>query len=653
MSEASATRQLFLSNSNGGTPGGTLRSLRWPLFLAGMLLAALLLYLPPYKTHFVGDDYVQLGYVAGFLQRPWEAYRVFNPFWTEWYYRPLQNVWMLACRLAFGLKPFPYYYLQGLWHLLTVSALFALARKVRIPRAGALAAALLFAINAHHHDVVSWISSVAIIQAAFFSFLAMAAYATYLRRPTRFTWLLIGAIFALLALFSHEEGTLLPPFLLVARIAFYRDRAPRRQELALGGFVLLAALLLGGVHYARPNLTNALGQATVAEYLSYLHPAELAHFLLTVIGRWLLLNKTVAGLALLNAATSSGVVELLLALALLLALGRWFTTGGNIVRLALFWAGMHLGFLYLAVWQQTPDFFAGRHLYSAWAGVSVALGIAVIEFWRSSHRFRDRKMRRRLLLSLLALILGLNALLVGDDQRAWQQRAHEVEAVARQMKRILPGVSPRTEIYAHRFVLVPSFAPHAAAVWYDEPGIEGGTLQDLQQRREKRVSPETVLFDYQDGELAIVAPWFQVQGPLRMLWQTPQATLVARGDSLSGNGRLLTNQVAGPPEDRRLALEAQPPQEGWLSLVYTTTVPAGSQLATDVWGPEGMAFRIRLMPDSGPPRLLSRTVVAGGGWQPLTAPLGRYAGQTVTLRLEVSGPPAKPAYWTIPRLVLE
>ena len=137
-----------------------------------------------------------------------------------------------------------------------------------------------------------------------------------------------------------------------------------------------------------------------------------------------------------------------------------------------------------------------------------------------------------------------------------------------------------------------------------------------------------------------------------MLWQTPEMTLVARRGATRGEGRLATNQVAGPPGDRRLALQVQPPQQGWLSLAYTTTVPSGSQLATDVWAPQGMTFRITLEPDSGPPRLLSSTEAVGSTWQPLTVPLEPYQGQPVTLRLEVSGPSAEAGYWTIPRLLL-
>ena len=185
--------------------------------MIALLLATLLIYWPPYAGAFVGDDYVQLRYVRDFLERPFSAYQVFNPFWLKWYYRPLQNLWFLANRLVFGLNPFGYYYLQICLHLVAVALVYRVARQTGLGATAALAGAALFAIRDHHADVVAWISSIAIVLAAVFTLLALSSYLSYRRRPARHT-LLLTALFFLLALLSHEEGFLLPPLLLFWRL---------------------------------------------------------------------------------------------------------------------------------------------------------------------------------------------------------------------------------------------------------------------------------------------------------------------------------------------------------------------------------------------------------------------------------------------------
>ncbi|MCI0397982.1 MAG: hypothetical protein L0322_24055, partial [Chloroflexi bacterium] len=143
------------------------------LILAGLALIAAWLYLPPYADSFIGDDFVQQWRIRHLVHNPAGAYRILSPFWTDWYYRPAQNLWFLANRLLFGLQPAAYYALQIGWHLLAVALVYRLARRLGLGRPGALAGAALFAINAQHALTVSWISSIAIIMAAVFSLVAV------------------------------------------------------------------------------------------------------------------------------------------------------------------------------------------------------------------------------------------------------------------------------------------------------------------------------------------------------------------------------------------------------------------------------------------------------------------------------------------------
>jgi hypothetical protein len=423
--------------------------------------------------------------------------------------------------------------------------------------------------------------------------------------------------------------------ILVRGAALVRERDPSGE--------VAAALVV--VQFLRPNLTISLYDQTVADYLSTLHPLSLANYLVNVAGRWLLLNKTIPGVVLLGAVTGSALLEILLAGAMLLGLGFWAGRRGLLVRLILLWVALHLGLLYVAVWTQEPELFAGRHLYASWAALSIGLGHEASIILR-----RTGASRLRLVLFALALLAGANVLIVGDDQRIWQQRAEEVRRVQRQMKQLLPEVTPQTQIYAHRFVLTPSFTPYAAAVWYNEPGLAGGSLSLL--RQQEQITRQTYLFDYAQGRLYNLMPAFQDHAQSIVLWQEPRAELLTAPGQETTGASYDPAVVDGPPGASRLALRVQPPDQGWLSLVYTDTVPAGSHFAVDVWGPPGTTFRGRLEDEAGQEHLLFRTTPTDG-WQPLRVPLHEYGGRRVTLHLDVMGPPGGQAFWTQPRFVLD
>ena len=626
------------------------RALGWPL---GLLLLSLILYLPPYKLAFIGDDYLQLGYIAEFLDAPGQVIHVFNPFWIDWYYRPLQNVWLLICRQLFGLNPFGYYSLQGLWHILASASLLALARRLGLSRGGALVAVTLFVVNSHHHDVVAWISSISILMATTFSFLATNFYLTFLQRKGGRRLLLAVVILSLMAMLSHEEGILLPLFLLAARLTLWRRQNRDRSEVAMGIALLLLASSLGAVQFLRPNATIALHEQSPAHFMAALHPLQLAHYIVTVVGRWLLLNKSVPGAIFFAALMRTSVVVILAAILLVGGLIAVARRMDNVTRLSLLWIVLHLGFLYLAVWLQKPELFAGRHLYSSWAFVALALGQALAperaHFWAPKWRAHSKW---RLVLILLALILAANILLIGDDQRAWQQHTQQVSAVEAQMKRLIPAVSPETQIFAHRFVLLPSFTPYAAAVWYAEPGISGGSMFAMQG--ESTVTPSTYLLDYADGQLINLLPGLQHHHETTLLWEAPQATLSIRPQSEGNSGSYTLEQVAGPAHDRRVAVRVRPPSQGWLSLIYDVAAARGTHLATDVLGVPGVTFRVLLVHENGSQLVAfsdSTSVQEAGIWRPLMIPL-EFAGERASsLRLEVRGQPDSHGYWSVPRLV--
>ncbi|MFW5940996.1 MAG: hypothetical protein ACOCXI_04295 [Chloroflexota bacterium] len=620
---------------------------------------SLLLYLPPYKDAFVGDDYLHLSYISPFLDEPLRALRILHPLWTSWYYRPLQSLWILLNRLLFGLTPFPYYYLHALWHALVVCTVYALARHLRLRRAGAVLAAALFAVNAQHHDVAAWISSIGTIMTTLFSLLAVAAYLSYLRVPERGTTahrrrLGAAVLLTALAMFSHEEGLLLPALLVFVRFTLYRRRPLLRSEIIAGSALLVAMLLLGAVHFMRPNSTISLHGQTALEWLTYFHPSAVANYLVSVTGYWLLLNKTATGVWMLQIIRSSVVAELLLAAAILTLLALWYRRGADAVRFGIAWSALHLGFLYLAVWKQMPEFFAGRHLYSSWAALSLALGVSAGGYLAGTLSRRATTDRLRLALSAMALILALNTLLIGSAQQAWQQRTAEVAGVARQMKRRLPQPPAQTQMFAHRFVLQPGFVAAAAAVWYDQPQISGGSLQRLKEQGE--ATPATYLWDFEDGRLYNAMPGFQKHRLTIPLWQPSAATVVDSSGDASDSGAYTLDSTVGPPDERRLGVTIRPPGSGWLSLAYEEVVPDDGAFTVDVWAHAGAVVRLRLQDASGRTTTVATLPVTRQNaqrWQTLATPLPSYGGKRVIVYLDVQGPTRHDVSLTVPRFVVQ
>lgn len=639
-------------------------SRRWLIWWAvALFLLSIIIYLPPYDRAFVGDDYLHLGYVVEFLQQPAAVLNVFKPLWTAWYYRPLQNVWTLICRLLFGLNPFGYYYLQTLWHLLAAAALVALTKKLFRNSTASAVALALFLIHSHHHDVVAWISSISVIMSTAFSLLAVVVYVNYVQDQSRASKLLAVALLALFAMLSHEEGVLLPLFLLAARLLFRRRRRVDWREAIFFLLLFILALGLGAIHFSRPNSTIALYEQSGDQWLAALDPQNIAGFILAVGARWLLLNKSVAGVTIYGAVTGNLPLTIVLASVIAAALIIAFWRGGKILRLAIVWIALHLAFLYLAVWLQKPELFAGRHLYSSWAFVTLVVahsGLKRLSPKEPSHgddsyRLRipcSRSTRCRLLLSLLALLLAANVAFIGDDQRAWQDHVNRVASVETQMKQIIPTVSQDTQIFAHRFVLLPGFTPYAAAVWYAEPGLTGGSLDKM--RAQAWLTGETYLLDY-DGELLFnLLPDLQDHRRTAILWQAPHAAVT--GQTASDQSAAYTlQQVAGPPGARRLAVRLSPPAAGWLALTYDVDPPPGAQLGTAILGEAGTVFRVRFVMEDGTEIIAATVTVtsaAAGAWHALSIPLGGQGQIPRQIVLEVSGPPS-PAYWSTPRLTLE
>ena len=154
------------------------------LALIGLILITLSIYYPPFDWAFVGDDYVQFDYIKDVIARPWLGFALFNPYYLAWYYRPLQLIWFSLLEGIFHFVPNGFYWAALLFHALAIALVYRVARQLKLGWFTAVLTATLFAIHSHWVDVVTWISSIAIVLAAVFSLLTLSAWLSYLKRPS-------------------------------------------------------------------------------------------------------------------------------------------------------------------------------------------------------------------------------------------------------------------------------------------------------------------------------------------------------------------------------------------------------------------------------------------------------------------------------------
>ncbi|MCP4357588.1 MAG: hypothetical protein GY796_06190 [Chloroflexi bacterium] len=591
--------------------------------LAGVMLTAVFLYLPPYLNSFVGDDFVQQWRIREFVNAPATAYRIFHPFWTNWYYRPLQNVWSLGNRLQFGLNPAAYYFLQVCWHLLVVALLYRLGRLLRLPAWAALVAAAVFAINSQHQLTVSWISSIAIVMGAVFSLAAAVVYLVYLNGKGG-CWLAVAIVFCLLAMLAHEEGFITP--LLLFALWWTQPKWPsfRLQDILF--FSLLLLLMVGYIYLqiVRPNVHLAVEGTYFTRLAAAVWPANFGQFELDVLVRWLGLNDGIR-------IAAQPIVGTFAGLGLLVLLGMGFWGGRRPVRIGLLWAGLHLGFIYLGLWSQRPELFDGRHLYNGWLGICLALGGGLAQLVAARPGRVGRREKRRLLVVIMAVLLLFISGHIWQTQSGmtrFYNLTQTIKAAEADMKTILPTVSDQTQVFAVRFPLTAPYFVPTAGVWYDRPDLKGGSLDLLTQY--DVVTEDFYLFDYEDNQLYDLMPELHRQKQTIFLWRDQPVT------------------VAGPAGERRLAIKQTPPAEGWASLNVTQVIPVNSQLAFAIRGIPGHTFRLQV----GDTVLYNYTITPDEtDWQEITLPLDMYAGDEVVITLELNGRPDNPGYWANPRLV--
>ncbi len=629
--------------------------------LIGLILLAWWVYYPPFVRYFVGDDYIQFDYVKQFWQRPYLAWQLLNPYTLNWYYRPLQNLWFLLNRQVFGYNPAGYYILQLGLHSLAVVLLYRVARQFGLNRFAAVSTAVLFAIHSHWVDVVTWISSVAIVMEAVFSLLTLSVWLSYLKRPSPIKLILTFAL-TLLTLITHEEGVILPFFLLLiclhqrlasipkrkksrrtpSRITQYASRfhpASHPQETVF--FLLLAFITTAYlyVQFTRPNATLDAASRTPADLLAALSPTTLLDFLHVTLFRFTFIYPIL---------TLTGAAKTVFVLLALPLIGLWFWYGRWLTRLGLLWTAVHLVFIYFALYTQKPELYAGRHIYNAGIGLALALGATIdqvleIGEWRLVIGNRKLNLQPPITNLIIAIVLllamGHHINQTRQIQGDWLENVLEEATARQQLLEIIPTLTTENHIFAVRFPIAPRFMRSVAQVWYDLP-LErpGGSLEHL--RAAKEADPTYYVLDYADGRVYNLMPDLQDHDRTIFLWAraaTPAPTVVSA------------------PNGRQLALKVTPPPGQWQSLEYTWQIPQNSALKTAVLLQPGLTYRVRIQSDLEPPQTVAEVTALSdkAAWKETTIPLESYWGQTITISLEAKSNDDTPAFWGNPRLVVD
>jgi protein O-mannosyl-transferase len=298
------------------------------------------------------------------------------------FYRPLFMTWLLLNRILFGLDPAFWHSSSILLHALNSVLVFMLGTKL-LTRAGALVAALLFAVHPAHIEPVAWVSGVTEPLTAVFVLGCLLAYIRSQESPARWWWL-ASLVLAAAAMLSKETG--IAVVLLIFAYAAMHGEQPMnarllralRESVAYAG---VAALFLGARYvvlggFARPVLTLSTAEmvwtwpSVIMFYVkTLLWPFRLAVYYEMPAVASPLQERFILPLLMLTAVSAT-------------LIGLCRRTRDRVLVFAIVWiAGTMLPVLYLRAFGMN-DYVHDRYLYLP----SVGFVLLVARFWEVWHQ---------------------------------------------------------------------------------------------------------------------------------------------------------------------------------------------------------------------------------------------------------------------------
>jgi hypothetical protein len=244
---------------------------RW-LVLGGLLLAGVVVYLPPLRCNYLLDDYLHAAMIEGTFpghrspldlynfvderERPLMFDRGMLPWWSHAririrFLRPLPSALRWAEHHVFGRAPLPPHVHSFVWWVAAVLAARTIFRRLLAPRA-ALLAVLVFAFAPCHALPLAWLANREALISLTFGTLALAAYLRWRERGGAVPALAASGLFAV-SMAGGEYALCFGGFVLAFELLAHRDGVARR----MGGLLPFGVPALGYL-----LLRGALGYGT-------------------------------------------------------------------------------------------------------------------------------------------------------------------------------------------------------------------------------------------------------------------------------------------------------------------------------------------------------------------------------------------------------
>ncbi|MEO6458390.1 MAG: hypothetical protein ABIO92_08990 [Chloroflexia bacterium] len=442
-----------------------------PDFVAVLLIACgLLVFVPNLTGYFLADDFVLLSWTR--VSSLNDVVGFFDPN-VEWFYRPIVKVIYWAGQSVFGLRAAPFHLVSLLLHGLNAYLIYRL-----VVGSGAcsrawvvgLAAGLLFLLNSHHAETVSWVAAIGDLGGLFCILAALLLFRRF--RSSGRPLLLAGSVgvFAL-GLLTRETVVVLPLLLAVDALIFGRVLAGKDRGTGIGRLVLAFSAYVvflfsyfilqlagrgsvgrGGLQFRVLNFDSIL--LGIFDYVHGLIPG----------------GRTLATLS-LDTLRTVVLVEALAVVALL-GLLLWQRQ-----RLALF------GLVWMIATPLLFVFFTGptdRYFYLP--SVGYALFAAGLVSWLVGFLSSSREQNGRIARAVGALVLAAMLLTQARDlvvkESAWHAAGKVSGGVYNDVKRLVPNAGERDIFY---FLKLPPFMdgvpvfqnalPQAVQLIYDNPTL--------------------------------------------------------------------------------------------------------------------------------------------------------------------------------------
>jgi hypothetical protein len=422
-----------------------------------LLLGSLLVFVPNLSGYFLADDFVLLSWTrAG---SPGDVAAFFDP-GTTWFYRPGVKVVYWLGQSVFGLHAAPLHLFSLLLHGANGYLVYKLvARRAtdRMEWVMGLAAALLFLLNPHHAETVSWIAAIGDLLGTFCILSSLLLFMRFRENP-RLLYLL-GSLFLFTAgLFTRETVVVLPALIILALLTLgYNMKAGQpasstslrsRNPTLLRDLLLLGAYLVPLLLYGAVQLAGRGGQTPLARgglQFRALNADSIALGVMDYVQGLVPGGNIIAGLPL---ETLRVAVWVELAAIALLALALWRLRW----RVTLFGLGWLMITPLLFVFFNAPT---DRYFYLPSIGYAIVAGSLVAGIPSVAIRLQlplaPAKLTAAILATYLLLAQGLS---LADKERSWHIAGQVSGGVFHDVRQAVPTPPALSHFY---FVDLPPF----------------------------------------------------------------------------------------------------------------------------------------------------------------------------------------------------